>query len=42
MLAPKDDAGRPQVLVPEDDHGHGHGGNRERVLAAVTFAENRN
>ena len=41
MLAPKDDAGRPQVLVPED-HGHRHGGDRERVLAAATFAENRN
>ena len=41
MLARMDDAGRPQVLVPED-HGHGNGGDHERVLAAATFAENRN
>ena len=41
MLAPEDYAGRLQVLVPEDK-GHGHGGDRERVLVAAAFAEIRN
>ena len=41
VLATEDGASRPQVLAPEDQ-GHGHGHGHDLVLAATTFAENRN
>ena len=37
----EDGTSRPQVLTPEDQ-GHAHEHDHDLVLAATTFAENRN